>query len=47
MNDTRGIVEGSERERLSQSFGKALRTVRNRQELSLEQLICRKSCQEA
>lgn len=38
MKDTRGIVEGTERELLAKGFGKELRTVRNRQELSLEHL---------
>ena len=38
MKDTRGIVDGLERERLAEGFGNELRTVRNRQELSQEQL---------
>lgn len=38
MKDTRGLVEGEERERLAKGFGTALRTVRNEQELSLQHL---------
>ncbi len=38
MKDTRGLVEGAEREHLAKGFGTALRTVRNGQELSLQHL---------